>query len=231
MFVATKWVAVSASISGLFIFGGENGGSRGAIVAGPSTVRTQIRFRTQNRPKNGAPCDGRSQLETTLCNSLWLSPSLPLQAPFLTRFFSFSRLCFFGSNSQHHSWYINFYWSINWIVKNILFYFAFIRRWTLDFFSLGVGYSYWFLAICTVGNGSSRRLLRCRRVFSVSGLWRLFPRECRQSKYTSLGQILYKVPVLYIFYDLTNIFIFLLLLNVLIVCSIVSKMLNHYIFF
>lgn len=44
--IASKWVAVSASIGGVFIFGSENGRTPSAIVTGPSSIRTQIRFWT-----------------------------------------------------------------------------------------------------------------------------------------------------------------------------------------
>ena len=105
---ARQWVAVSAVICGMFVFGSENGGNSCTPTTWPPNVSDQVRVWTQNYSENGAMGHGQSQLEITLCHSLRFHRLLRLQAPLLFRFQarpSYQGLLrFCRSHSQHHPW-------------------------------------------------------------------------------------------------------------------------------
>lgn len=82
VFAATKWMAVSASVGGLFVFGRENGGVWCATLGGLAIVRTKVRVWTQNGSENGVTGYDHPPMETAFCHSLWLPRLFPCQAPF-----------------------------------------------------------------------------------------------------------------------------------------------------
>lgn len=135
-FVARKWVAASATVSCVLVFSGENGRNPSAPVIGSSNIWPEIRIWTQNRSKNGAPSDVRSQLETQFHHPVWLSSLLHLKT---TRFQLRTRVVYpifmvlVGSHYQNHPWYIHwpeydhfysffvFFWGINfYFLKNFV---------------------------------------------------------------------------------------------------------------
>lgn len=106
--IASEWVAVSATVSCVLVFSGENGRTQSTFVIGSPSIRTKIRIWTQNHSKNGAPSDVHSQLETQFLHPIWLSALLLLQSTLFqlqTRFIFPGFLFFLGSHSWNHPRY------------------------------------------------------------------------------------------------------------------------------
>ena len=104
---AGEWVAVSAVSGGVFVCGGENGGTVRSSAVRPPSVGAEVRVRPQNGSANGAMGHGQSRLEAPIGHALRLHRLLRLQAPLFRVRIGHSQpglFVFFGSHSQHHSW-------------------------------------------------------------------------------------------------------------------------------
>ena len=78
---ASEWVALPAVSGGVFVCGGENGGTVRSSAVRPPSIGAEVRVRAPNGSANGAMGHVQSRLEAPIGHALRLHRLFRLQAP------------------------------------------------------------------------------------------------------------------------------------------------------